>query len=87
MDAAPSAVGAGAAEGSLDASNILKPALARGGLLQCIGATTVEEYRKHVRGGLCVHACTQTCMHASAHGPIGVLHACVWGWHEGGLAG
>ena len=40
-------VGAGAAEGSLDAANILKPALARGEL-QCIGATTLEEYRKHI---------------------------------------
>jgi ATP-dependent Clp protease ATP-binding subunit ClpC len=40
-------VGAGAAEGAIDASNILKPALARGEL-QCIGATTPDEYRKHV---------------------------------------
>ncbi len=40
-------VGAGAAEGSLDASNILKPALARGEL-HCVGATTVDEYRKHI---------------------------------------
>lgn len=40
-------VGAGAAEGAIDASNILKPALARGEL-QCIGATTLDEYRKHV---------------------------------------
>jgi len=40
-------VGAGAAEGSLDASNMIKPALARGEL-RCIGATTIEEYRKHI---------------------------------------
>ncbi|NLZ27729.1 MAG: ATP-dependent Clp protease ATP-binding subunit [Firmicutes bacterium] len=40
-------IGAGAAEGAIDASNILKPALARGEL-QCIGATTIDEYRKHV---------------------------------------
>ncbi len=40
-------VGAGAAEGAMDASNLLKPALARGEL-HCIGATTLEEYRKHV---------------------------------------
>ena len=40
-------IGAGAAEGAIDASNILKPALARGEL-QCIGATTMAEYRKHV---------------------------------------
>ena len=40
-------VGAGAAEGAVDAANILKPSLARGEL-QCIGATTVSDYRKHV---------------------------------------
>ncbi len=40
-------IGAGAAEGAVDASNILKPALARGEL-QMIGATTLEEYRKHI---------------------------------------
>jgi ATP-dependent Clp protease ATP-binding subunit ClpC len=40
-------VGAGAAEGAIDASNMLKPALARGEL-QCIGATTLDEYRKNV---------------------------------------
>jgi len=40
-------VGAGAAEGAIDASNIMKPALARGEL-QCIGATTMDEYRKYI---------------------------------------
>ena len=40
-------VGAGAAEGAVDAANILKPSLARGEL-QCIGATTIDDYRKHV---------------------------------------
>jgi ATP-dependent Clp protease ATP-binding subunit ClpB len=40
-------VGAGKTEGSMDAGNMLKPALARGGL-RCIGATTLDEYRKHV---------------------------------------
>ncbi|HWR89336.1 MAG TPA: Clp protease N-terminal domain-containing protein, partial [Dissulfurispiraceae bacterium] len=40
-------VGAGAAEGAVDASNMMKPALARGDL-RCIGATTVNEYRKHI---------------------------------------
>ena len=40
-------VGAGAAEGAMDASNIFKPALSRGEL-QCIGATTLSEYRKHI---------------------------------------
>ena len=40
-------VGAGGAEGAIDASNILKPALSRGEI-QCIGATTMDEYRKHI---------------------------------------
>ena len=40
-------VGAGAAEGSVDASNMLKPALSRGDI-QCIGATTIDEYRKYI---------------------------------------
>ncbi len=40
-------VGAGAAEGAVDASNLLKPALARGEL-RCVGATTLDEYRKHI---------------------------------------
>jgi len=40
-------VGAGAAEGAVDASNLLKPALARGEL-RCVGATTINEYRKHI---------------------------------------
>ncbi len=46
-------VGAGAAEGAIDASNMLKPALSRGEI-QCIGATTLNEYRKHIEkdGGL-----------------------------------
>ena len=40
-------IGAGGAEGALDASNILKPSLSRGEI-QIIGATTIEEYRKHI---------------------------------------
>ena len=40
-------VGAGKADGAMDASNLLKPALARGEL-HCIGATTLDEYKKHV---------------------------------------
>ncbi|MBC8832101.1 ATP-dependent Clp protease ATP-binding subunit, partial [Escherichia coli] len=40
-------IGAGGAEGAIDASNILKPPLARGEL-QCIGATTLDEYRKYI---------------------------------------
>lgn len=47
IDELHTVVGAGAAEGSIDASNILKPALARGEL-RCIGATTIDEYRKHI---------------------------------------
>ena len=47
IDEIHTVVGAGAAEGAMDAANILKPALARGEL-QCIGATTVDEYRKHI---------------------------------------
>ena len=42
-------VGAGGAEGAIDASNIFKPALARG-KLRCIGATTIDEYKKHIEG-------------------------------------
>ncbi len=47
IDELHTVVGAGAAEGGMDASNLLKPMLARGEL-QCIGATTVDEYRKHI---------------------------------------
>lgn len=47
IDELHTVVGTGAAEGAMDASNILKPALARGEL-QCIGATTLDEFRKHV---------------------------------------
>ena len=42
-------IGTGSSEGSLDAANLFKPALARGEL-QCIGATTLDEYRKHIEG-------------------------------------
>ena len=47
IDELHTVVGAGAAEGAIDASNMLKPALARGDI-QCIGATTLDEYRKHI---------------------------------------
>ncbi len=47
MDELHTVVGAGAAEGAMDASNMLKPMLARGEL-HCIGATTLDEYRKHI---------------------------------------
>ncbi|MBE0478356.1 ATP-dependent Clp protease ATP-binding subunit [Candidatus Aerophobetes bacterium] len=47
IDEVHTLVGAGAAEGAIDASNILKPSLARGEL-QCVGATTLDEYRKYI---------------------------------------
>lgn len=47
IDEMQTIVGAGAAEGAVDASNILKPSLSRGEI-QCIGATTLDDYRKHV---------------------------------------
>ena len=47
IDELHTVVGAGAAEGAMDASNMLKPALARGEL-RCVGATTLDEYRKHI---------------------------------------
>jgi ATP-dependent Clp protease ATP-binding subunit ClpC len=47
IDELHTVVGAGAAEGAIDASNMLKPALARGEL-QCVGATTLDEYRQHI---------------------------------------
>lgn len=47
IDELHTVIGAGAAEGAIDASNMLKPPLARGEL-QCIGATTLDEYRKHI---------------------------------------
>ncbi|MCF7888255.1 MAG: ATP-dependent chaperone ClpB [Candidatus Omnitrophica bacterium] len=47
IDELHTVVGAGAAEGAVDAANMLKPALARG-TLRCIGATTLDEYRKHI---------------------------------------
>ncbi|HPS65481.1 MAG TPA: Clp protease N-terminal domain-containing protein [Ignavibacteria bacterium] len=47
IDELHTVVGAGAAQGSMDASNLLKPALARGDL-RCIGATTLDEYRKYI---------------------------------------
>lgn len=54
-------VGAGAAEGAIDASNILKPALARGEL-QCIGATTLDEYRKYIERDQALERRFQTVM-------------------------
>jgi len=54
-------VGAGGAEGAIDASNILKPALSRGEI-QCIGATTINEYRKHIEKDAALERRFQTIM-------------------------
>jgi ATP-dependent Clp protease ATP-binding subunit ClpC len=54
-------VGAGAAEGGMDAANLLKPALARG-QLQVIGATTISEYRKHIEKDAALERRFQPCM-------------------------
>ena len=54
-------VGAGAAEGAIDAANILKPALSRGEI-QCIGATTMDEYRKHIEKDAALERRFQTIM-------------------------
>ncbi len=60
-------IGAGAAEGAIDAANILKPALARGEL-QCIGATTMDEYRKHIERDAALERTIPTSNHRSAFG-------------------
>ncbi len=59
MDELHTIVGAGAAEGAMDASNIIKPALSRGEL-QCIGATTMSEYRKSIEKGSALERRFQT---------------------------
>ncbi|THB62963.1 MAG: ATP-dependent chaperone ClpB [Spirochaetaceae bacterium] len=67
-------VGAGAAEGAMDASNLLKPALARGEL-RCIGATTLDEYRKHIEKDAAFERRFQTIMTAqpSVEATISIL--------------
>jgi ATP-dependent Clp protease ATP-binding subunit ClpC len=60
LDEIHTLVGAGAAEGAVDAANILKPALARG-KFRCIGATTNDEYRKYIRTGSSIRTSTPTC--------------------------
>ena len=61
IDELHTVVGAGAAEGAMDAGNILKPVLARGEL-QCIGATTLDEYRKHIEKDAALERRFQTIM-------------------------
>jgi ATP-dependent Clp protease ATP-binding subunit ClpB len=67
-------VGAGKAEGSMDAGNMLKPALARGDL-HCIGATTLDEYRKHVEKDAALERRFQPVMvgEPSVHDTISIL--------------
>ncbi|MEE4270574.1 MAG: ATP-dependent chaperone ClpB [Thermoanaerobaculales bacterium] len=67
-------VGAGAAEGAMDAANLLKPALARGDL-RCIGATTLSEYRKHIEKDAALERRFQPVMvgEPSAEETIGIL--------------
>ncbi len=60
-------VGAGKAEGAMDASNLLKPALARGEL-HCVGATTLDEYRKHVEKDAALARQVPAGLCAGAHG-------------------
>ena len=60
IDEVHTLIGAGAAEGAIDAANILKPALARGEL-QCIGATTLDEYRKHIEKDPALERCCLIC--------------------------
>jgi ATP-dependent Clp protease ATP-binding subunit ClpC len=68
-------VGAGAAEGAVDASNMLKPALARGEL-QCIGATTLDEYRKYIEKDAALARRFQSIMveAPSVDDTIGIIH-------------
>lgn len=68
-------VGAGAAEGAIDASNILKPTLARGEL-QILGATTIDEYRKHIEKDTALERRLQTIMveEPSVENTIKILH-------------
>ncbi len=68
-------VGAGQAEGSLDAANIMKPVLARGEM-QCIGATTLDEYRKHIEKDAALERRFQPVMvgEPSAEEALAILH-------------
>ncbi len=74
IDELHTVVGAGKAEGSMDASNMLKPALARGEL-HCIGATTLDEYRKHIEKDAALERRFQPVMvgEPSVHDTISIL--------------
>ena len=69
IDEVHTLIGAGAAEGAIDAANILKPALARGEL-QCIGATTLDEYRKHIEKDPALERRFQPVKMRACHGPV-----------------
>ncbi len=75
IDEVHTIIGAGAAEGAVDAANILKPALARGDL-QCIGATTLDEYRKHIERDAALERRFQPVMvgEPSVKDTISILH-------------
>jgi ATP-dependent Clp protease ATP-binding subunit ClpB len=64
IDELHTVVGAGAGQGTMDASNLLKPMLARGEL-RCIGATTLDEYRKHIEKDAALERRFQQVMWAS----------------------
>ena len=72
-------VGAGKADGAMDASNLLKPALARGEL-HCVGATTLDEYRKHVEKDAALARRFQPIFVERA---IGGRHNLDPAWHQG----
>jgi len=72
-------VGAGAAEGAMDASNLLKPMLARGEL-HCIGATTLDEYRKYVEKDRALERRFQPVLvdQPNVEETISILRGCWW---------
>ena len=92
IDEVHTLIGAGAAEGAIDAANILKPALARGEL-QCIGATTLDEYRKHIEKDPALERCAPAddhpvCCSTGTNAPVMSLYtwsanACMQGSRRG----
>ena len=95
IDELHTVVGAGAAEGSMDASNLLKPMLARGEL-HCIGATTLDEYRKHIEKDRALERRFQPVLCRSAQRgrhdldlarPARALRSASWRAHQGRRAG
>lgn len=83
IDEVHTLIGAGAAEGAVDAANILKPALARGDL-QCIGATTLNEYRKHIERDAALERRFQPIMvgEPSVDETIEILHGLCFRYEE-----